>query len=123
MKINRFEELEVWQFSRTLIKEIYKVTNEGQFKKDFALRDQMRRAAISIMSNIAEGFERKTKNELIQFLFISKGSSGEVRSQLYVSLDLNYLTNKQFSELFELAEKVTRSLSGFIKYLYSTKNN
>ena len=123
MKINRFEELEVWQFSRTLIKEIYKVTNEGQFKKDFALRDQMRRAAISIMSNIAEGFERKTKNELIQFLFISKGSSGEVRSQLYVSLDLDYLTNKQFSELFELAEKVTRSLSGFIKYLYSTKNN
>ena len=123
MKINRFEELEVWQFSRTLIKEIYKVTNEGQFKKDFALRDQMRRASISIMSNIAEGFERKTKNELIHFLFISKGSSGEVRSQLYVSLDLDYLTNKQFSELFELAEKVTRSLSGFIKYLNSTKNN
>jgi four helix bundle protein len=123
MKINRFEELEVWQLSRTLVKEIYKVTNEGQFKKDFALRDQIRRAGLSVMSNIAEGFERKTKNELIQFLFISKGSSGEVRSQLYVSFDLKYLTDKQFSALFELAEKVSRSISGFIKYLNSTKNH
>jgi len=74
------------------------------------------------MSNIAEGFERRTKNELIQFLFIAKGSSGEVRSQLYVSFDLKYLTEKQFSELFELAEKVSRSISGFIKYLNSIKN-
>ena len=122
MKINRFEELEVWQLSRKLVEEIYKVTNEGHFKKDFALRDQLRRAAISVISNIAEGFERRTKNELIQFLFISKGSSGEVRSQLYVSLDLNYITKDTFTDLFNLTEKVTRSLSGFIKYLNSTKN-
>jgi four helix bundle protein len=122
MKINRFEELEVWQLSRTLVKEIYKVTNEGQFKKDFALRDQIRRAGLSVISNIAEGFERKTKNELIQFLFISKGSSGEVRSQLYVAVDLKYIADGQFNELFNLSERVSRTISGFIKYLYSLKS-
>jgi four helix bundle protein len=122
MKINRFEELEVWQLSRTLVKEIYKVTNEGQFKKDFVLRDQIRRAGLSVMSNIAEGFERKTRNELIQFLFISKGSSGEVRSQLYIAVDLKYIADVQFKELFKLSETVSRTISGFIKYLYSLQS-
>ena len=122
MKINRFEELEVWQLSRTLVKEIYKVTNEGQFKKDFALRDQIRRAGLSVMSNIAEGFERKMKNELIQFLFISKGSSGEVRSQLYAASDLKYISDEQFKELFNLSESVSRTISAFIKYLYSIRS-
>jgi four helix bundle protein len=122
MKINRFEELEVWQLSRTLVKEIYKVTNEGQFKKDFALRDQIRRAGLSVISNIAEGFERKTKNELIQFLFISKGSSGEVRSQLYAASDLKYISDEQFKELFNLSESVSRTISAFIKYLYSIRS-
>jgi len=122
MKINRFEELEVWQLSRTLVKEIYKVTNEGQFKKDFALRDQIRRAGLSVMSNIAEGFERKTKNELIQFLFISKGSSGEVRNQLYAASDLKYISDEQFKELFNLSESVSRTISAFIKYLYSIRS-
>src|SRR4030042_2806407 len=121
MKINRFEELEVWQLSRNLVKEIYKVTNEGQFKKDFALRDQIRRAALSVMSNIAEGFERKTKNELIQFLFISKGSSGEVRSQLYAASDLKYISDEQFKDFFNLSESVSRTISAFIKYLYTIR--
>ena len=122
MRINRFEELEIWQLSRTLVKEIYKITNEVQFKKDFALRDQLRRAGLSVMSNIAEGFERKTRNELNQFLYISKGSAGEVRSQLYVSYDLKYISQEQFNELFNLSEKVTRKISSFIKYLSSLKS-
>jgi four helix bundle protein len=122
MKINRFEELEAWQLSRNLVKEIYKVTNEGEFKKDFALRDQLRRAGLSVMSNIAEGFERRSKNELIQFLFISKGSSGEVRSQLYVARDLKYISDEQFTKLFKLSETVSRTISGFIKYLYSLQS-
>jgi four helix bundle protein len=122
MKINRFEELKAWQLSRNLVKEIYKVTNEGEFRKDFALRDQIRRAGLSVMSNIAEGFERRSKNELIQFLFISKGSSGEVRSQLYLARDLKYISDVQFKELFNLSETVSRTISGFIKYLYSLQS-
>jgi len=122
MRINRFEELETWKLSRDLVRKIYKVTNEGLFKKDFAFRDQIRRAGLSVMSNIAEGFERKSKNELIQFLFISKGSCGEVRSQLYVARDLNYISDEQFNELFNLSETVSRTISAFIKYLYSLQS-
>ncbi len=84
MKINRFEDLEVWKLSRIFVKEIYSITNTNPFSKDFGLREQIRRASISIMSNISEGYERKGKKEFIHFLYLSKGSAGEIRSQLLI---------------------------------------
>jgi len=119
MKIERFEDLEIWQLARELVKYIYKVTSESNFSNDFGLMNQMQRSAVSIMSNIAEGFERKSKKEFVHFLYIAKGSCGELRSQLYISLDLNYINKSEFDIYVELAEKVSRSIAGFIKYLQS----
>ena len=90
---------------------------EGKFEKDFGLRDQIRRASVSVMSNIAEGFERSADREFRRFLYIAKGSAGEVRSQLFVALDLEYLTSDEFSDLRLKAEEVAKTLSGFITYL------
>lgn len=116
-KVERFEELEVWQKARSLIKEVYQVTGQGQFRKDFTLRDQIRRAAVSIVSNIAEGFSRQTDQEFVQFLHIAKGSTSEVQSQLYVALDLDYINGEEFERLYDEADQVARLISGFIKYL------
>lgn len=91
MKIKRFEDLEVWQLARRLVRQIYEISKRAELSKDFGLRNQIQRSAVSIMSNIAEGFERKSKKEFIHFLSIAKASSGECRSQLYVTLDLEYL--------------------------------
>lgn len=113
----RFEDLGVWQDARQLVREIYKVTKGPAFQRDFSLRDQITRAATSAMSNIAEGFERGTRKEFIQFLSVAKGSSGEVRSQLYVALDQEYLDEKTFNELRELALALSRRLARFISYL------
>lgn len=119
MKIERFEDLEVWQLARRLVKSIYKLTSDSKFSKDFSLVNQIQRSAISIMSNIAEGFERKSKKEFIQFLYTAKGSCGELRSQLYIALDLSYINKKEFEENYLLAEKISKSIAGFIKYLKS----
>lgn len=116
-KINSFEDIEVWKKSRVFTKNIYKVTNNGLFQKDVDLTRQIRRAAISITSNIAEGFERQTDKEFRQFLFIAKASAGEVRSQLYVAHDLDYIDKITFEELLEQIKEISRMLSGFIKYL------
>ena len=120
MKFNRFEEIEVWKLSRKLVKDVYEITNMGIFSKDFGLRDQIRRCAVSIPSNIAEGYERKSKVEFIRFLYIAKGSAGEVRTQLYLAKDINYIDDRTFDELFKKCEEISKSLSGFIKYLQST---
>jgi len=96
-KIKRFEDLIAWQKARELTKRIYRLTNKGLFSKDFGLRDQIRRASVSIMSNLAEGFERGGRAEFHQFVVISKGSCAEVRSQLYVALDVEYITQKEFA--------------------------
>lgn len=117
--ITRFEEIEAWQTAREITKQIYSVTEEGKFARDFGLKDQLRRAAVSVMSNVAEGFESKTQPLFIRYLGIAKASAGEVRSQLYVSRDVNYLTEEQFSQLFQLAEKASRQLSRFISYIES----
>lgn len=109
--------MEVWQLARNLVKEIYEHTNKESFNKDFALKNQISRSSISIMSNVAEGFERKSNKEFVQYLFIAKGSAGEVRSQLYIALDLQYINEKEFKDLFEKVEKISKSLSGLIKYL------
>jgi four helix bundle protein len=116
-RIQRFEDLEAWKLARALNSLIYSASGAGDFHRDFALRDQIRRASISIVSNIAEGFERDGDKEFTQFLFMAKGSCGEVRSQLYLALDCGYISQAQFSELVGKAIEVSRIISGLINYL------
>jgi four helix bundle protein len=117
--IQRFEEIEAWQTARELTRRIYEVSGSGVFARDYGLRDQMRRAAVSILSNIAEGFESGTQPLFIRYLRYAKASAGEVRAQLYVGLDAGHLAEAEFQELFDLAEKCSRQLSRFIAYLES----
>jgi len=115
----KFEDSEAWQKARVLTKAIYTITADGSFGRDFGLREQIRKAAVSIMSNIAEGFDRGGDREFIQFLFIAKGSTAEVQAQLYVALDTGYLRQDQFQELYDLAGDTGRLIGGFIRYLKS----
>jgi four helix bundle protein len=115
--IGKFEDIEAWQKARELSKFVYSVTADGAFSRDFGLRDQIRRAAVSIMSNIAEGFNRGGDRELIQFLYFAKGSAAEVQAQLYVALDTGYLKQEKFQELYRLAGEICRLIGGFIRYL------
>jgi four helix bundle protein len=116
-KIQKFEDILAWQKARELTREIYAHTRTGSFAKDFGLRDQIQRASVSIMGNIAEGFDRGGDKEFIQFLSISKGSCGEVKSHLYVALDQQYINSTQFNELYNSADEVGRLLAGFMAYL------
>ena len=116
-----FEDIEAWQKARNLTREIYVVSNLGSFSKDYGLRDQIRRAGVSIMSNIAEGFERGGTREFVQFLSMAKGSSGEVRSQLYVSVDQRYIDKDTFEQLFKLATETSRMIAGLMNYLRKSK--
>ena len=120
--ISRFEEIEAWQYARELTKRIYQLSALGEFSRDFGLRDQIRRAAVSIMSNIAEGFESQTQSLFIKYLGIAKASAGEVRSQLYIASDLGYLSPEDLRNTINLTEKVSRLIFGFIKYLQSLPN-
>lgn len=115
----RFEELEVWQVARQLTRRIYEVSQGGRFARDFGLRDQICRASVSIMSNIAEGFESRTRAMFVDFLGRAKGSAGEVRAQLTIASDIGYLTSEQYSELHTLVESCSRQLSRFMAYLES----
>ncbi len=117
--ITRFEEIEAWQTARLLANLVYDLSGKGPFARDFGLRDQMRRAAVSVMSNIAEGFESRTQALFLDFLGRAKGSAGEVRSQAYIALDRGYITQSQFNQLFDLAEKCSRQISRFMTYLES----
>lgn len=96
------------------------ITGQGNFSKDYGLRDQIRRASISITSNIAEGFERETTKEFIRFLYIAKASSGEFRSQLYLATDLKYISNDEYERLNLKVNEISQLISGLIKYLKST---
>jgi four helix bundle protein len=116
-KIERFEDLTSWQKARELNRLVYDATRKAAFAKDFGLRDQIRRASVSVMSNIAEGFERSGDREFIQFLSHAKGSCGEVRCQLYAALDEKYLTDPEFRELYGRSVEVSRLISGFMRYL------
>ncbi|MFN3429187.1 MAG: four helix bundle protein [Candidatus Sericytochromatia bacterium] len=118
--INRFEDIEAWKKARLLAKAIYQVTSLGTFAHDRALKDQMRRASVSVLSNIAEGFERDGSGEFKQFLAIAKASVGEVRAQLYVALDARLIDEAQFSHLHRLSIDTSNLLAGFIKYLSRT---
>jgi len=115
--ITKFEDIEAWQKSRELTREVYAASNTGLFAKDYGLRDQIRRAAVSIMSNIAEGFERGGDKEFGQFIAQAKGSSAEVRAQLYVAFDQGYIDKPTFDRLAELTIHINRMLAGLMKYL------
>jgi four helix bundle protein len=114
MRIERFEDIIAWKKAEQLTLLIYSIFSKC---KDFGFRDQIQRASISIMNNIAEGFERKTNNDLKHFLFISKGSCGEVRSMLYIAKNQNYIDKEQFSTIYTLCIEISKILSGFIKTL------
>ena len=114
MTIERFEDLVAWQKARALTSKIYAVTRIGQFAKDFGLIDQIRRAAVSIGSNIAEGFERGNNKEFVTFLGVAKGSAGEVRSQLYTAYDVGYLSDDEITELVGLSKDVSKLINGLI---------
>ena len=117
--ITRFEEIEGWKTARQLTIMIYRYSEQGVFAKDYGLKDQIRRASVSIMSNIAEGFESRTDVQFINYLGHAKASAGEVRSQLYIALDMKYISQEQFHEAFELADKAARQVNRFATYLGS----
>jgi four helix bundle protein len=113
----KFEDMEVWKKAMVLTRGIYKSSNQPSFSKDYNLANQLRKSSVSIASNIAEGVERDGNKELVNFLYIAKGSCGELRCQLYIALDQNYLDRKSFKELYNLATEISRSLMKLIKYL------
>ena len=118
MRIEKFEDIKAWQEARALVKMIYEATRSSKdFSGDYKLREQIHGAAISVMSNITEGFSRRTTKEFVQFLFIAKGSAAEVQSQLYVALDQAYINEERFDELHAKSDEVARLISGFIRYL------
>ena len=115
--ITRFEEIEAWKTARELTRMIYALTELGKFSKDFGLKNQIQRVSVSVMSNIAEGFESRTQAQFLEHLGRSKASAGEVRCQLYIALDLKYLTQAQFNQVFDLADKSSRQIARFMDYL------
>ena len=118
---NSFEDLPVWQNAGELASLVYKATFQGKLSKDYGLKNQIQRAVVSVSSNIAEGFERGAKKEFIQFLYIAKGSCGELRSQLYIARDIGYLNDREFKELLDSAANVSKQINGFIEYLKTTE--
>ncbi len=119
--IKRFEDIEAWQKARVLSIEVYKITVETDLSKDFRFRDQVNSAAGSVMDNIAEGFERGSKLELINFITIAKGSCAEVKSQLYRIKDRGFINEERFEEVFKISEEIGSMLGGWIKYLNQTE--
>ncbi|MGQ0763631.1 MAG: four helix bundle protein [Acidobacteriota bacterium] len=113
----KFEDITAWQRARELTRQIYEITSTNQFSRDFGLKDQIRRASVSIMSNIPEGFERSGTGEFSQFLATAKGSAGEVRSQLYVALDQQYITPDTFKELNSSVTEISKMVAGLMDYL------
>ena len=114
-----FEEINAWQNARVLVKDVYALTRCGDFCKDYGLKDQIQRAAVSICSNIAEGFERRGNKELINFLWIAKGSAAEVCSQLYNARDLGYITDEQFKTMYDSSKQIGGMLFNLISSLSS----
>jgi four helix bundle protein len=121
-KIEKFEDIIAWQKALELSNLIYSVTNKDKFSKDYGLKDQIRRSSVSIVSNIAEGFERESNNQFIYFLVIAKGSAGELRAQIYIAKNQNYITQEEFELLNTKVTEVSKTLGGFVSYLKSQKN-
>ena len=119
----RFEDLRAWKLARELTRDTYRLTADKPFSRDFGLRDQIQRAAVSIMSNIAEGFESRTQRVFIDLLGRARGSAGEVRCQLYVAHDLGYITSDQLNQNRKKAEEVSRIIHGLVRYLEKLPND
>ena len=118
MKIERFEDIKAWQEARVLVKMVYDaVKSNKDSSSNYKFREQIQSATVSIMSNIAEGFSRRTTKEFVQFLFIAKGSVAEVQSHLYIALDQSYINENKFDELYSKSDEVASLISGFIRYL------
>lgn len=113
----KFEEIQAWQKAREITKKIYLMSNQGEFVRDFSLRDQMKRASVSIMANIAEGHGRRTKTEFANFLNIARGSAVELQSHLYVALDLAYISQIEFDETFSQLDEVSKMTVSLARYL------
>ena len=117
VRINSFEDMSVWQDARKLVSDVYRITEEPPLNRDFGLKDQLRRSSISVMANIAKGFERNGNKEFIQFLSHAKGSVGELRSHLYVASDLGTVGSAEHEQIADRVLSISRQLSGLIKYL------
>jgi four helix bundle protein len=115
--VKKFEDLEMWKKSRLLCNEVFEIICSEKFSTDFRLKDQINGSSGSVMDNIAEGFDRGSRLEFLNFLSIAKGSAGEVKSQLYRAVDGKYITNKKFDELYSLAEEISKIISAFMNYL------
>ncbi len=112
MAVEKFEDMIAWQKARDLTRRIYEITRSNSFARDYGLSGQIQRASVSIMSNIAEGFERSSANDFHRFLVIAKASCAEVRSQLYVALDIGYINDNEFREMMACADEVSRVIGG-----------
>jgi len=121
MKIESFRDFEIWKLSLTITKLIYDVSSKEKFGRDFSFRDQIRRAVLSISSNIVEGFEKNNNNEFIRFLRIAKGSTGEVLNQLEVALVIGYISKEEYRAIAEKTEVLIRQIGKFISYLDKTR--
>ncbi|HQM30216.1 MAG TPA: four helix bundle protein [Syntrophales bacterium] len=117
MKVTRFEDLDCWKEARVLVQKVYDATKDGNFKKDMRLTSQIQAAATSCMANIAEGFERRSDKEFVQFLYIAMASTAEVKSHLYVALDQAYIEVKHFDDIYDQAITTSKMISSLIKYL------
>jgi four helix bundle protein len=117
MKIEKFEDIEGWKEARKLVNAVYDVSEKGEFSTDFSLKNQIRSASVSIMSNISEGFDRSSDREFTQFLVIARASASEVKSQLYVALDRGYIKDNEFREIYDKITNVINLINGFIRYL------
>ena len=113
----KFEEIEAWKMARLLVREVYAITKKEGFSKDIGLRNQVRRASVSVMANIAEGFERNGTGEFVQFLSIAKGSAGEIRAHLYVALDQGYIDEQTLESLIIDTEAIGKKIGGLMDYL------
>ena len=117
MRIERFEEIDAWKKARKLVNMVYDISDDGLFSRNTSLKNQIRSASVSIMSNVSEGFDRGTNKEFVQFLIIARASTSEVKSHLYVALDRKYTGPEKFQEIYDQATKVTSLIDGFIRYL------
>jgi len=123
MAIERFEDIEAWKAARELTQQVYHATAKGQFARDFGLRDQIQRAAVSIMANISEGFDSQSNKAFIQFLGYALRSATEVQSHIYVALDQEYISRDVFDDLYQRAVKAKNIIHGFIRYLRNTERS
>jgi four helix bundle protein len=117
MRIERFEDIEAWKEARKLVNMVYDISDKEKFPKDFGLKNQIRNASVSVMSNIAEGFDRGTNKEFIQFLTVARASASEAKSHLYVALDRSYIDPEKFGQIYDQISKVISLIDGFIRYL------